>query len=217
MKKKVVGLLGSPLSKGNTARLLTRALDGAQDAGCDVELVDVTCLEFQSCQEMFFCREHETCILDDDMQQMFPKLAAADGLIVATPVMTMGIPGTLKSFIDRFQVFFMAKYHRKQPLVPVEKRETRAGLFICIAGMDIPEVFVGPKLSIRAFFDIVDCRYGDELFINDMDRIGDITSQPALSEAAYNKGYALGISLGAAGSTSPEVPHAPRASLKNNR
>jgi len=206
MKKKVVGLLGSPLSKGNAARLLTRALDGAQDAGCDVELVDATCLEFQSCQEMFFCREHETCILDDDMQQIYPKLAAADGLIVATPVMTMGIPGTLKSLMDRCQVFFMAKYHRKQSLVPPEKRETRNGLFICIAGMDIPEVFVGPKLTVRAFFDIVDCRYGDELLISDMDRIGDITSQPALSEAAYTKGYALGISLGATGSATPGQP-----------
>jgi len=195
MKKKIVGLLGSPLSDGNTARLLSRALAGAQDAGCDGELVEVTCLDFQSCQEMFFCRDHETCILDDDMQQMFPKLAGADGLIVATPVMTMGIPGTLKSFMDRCQVFFMAKYHRKQPLVPPEKRETRNGLFICIAGMDIPEVFVGPKLTVRAFFDIVDCRYRDELLINDMDRIRDVGSQPALLDAAYKKGYALGVSL----------------------
>jgi len=197
MRTKVVGLLGSPLSEGNTARLLSRALDGARDAGCEVELVEVTCLEFQSCQEMFFCREHETCILDDDMQQMYPKLAAADGLIVATPVMTMGIPGTLKSFMDRCQVFFMAKYHRKQPLVPPEKRARRNGLFICIGGMDIPEVFVGPKLTVKAFFDIVDCRYGDELLINGMDRIGDIKQQPALTDAAYKKGYALGVSLGA--------------------
>lgn len=202
MKKKVIGLLGSPLSEGNTARLLSRALAGAQDAGCDVELVTVTCLEFQSCQEMFFCRDHETCILDDDMQQMYPKLAAADGLIVATPVMTMGIPGTLKSFMDRCQVFFMAKYLRKQPLVPPEKRKTRNGLFICIAGMDIPEVFVGPKLTMRAFFDIVDCRYSDELLVNGMDGIKDIGSQPALPDAAYRKGFALGQSLGVTG-TSP--------------
>lgn len=213
MRKKVVGLLGSPLSEGNTARLLSLALDGARDAGCETELIDVTCLQFQSCQEMFFCREHDTCILDDDMQQMFPKLASADGLIVATPVMTMGIPGMLKSLMDRCQVFFMAKYHRKQSLVPPEKRDTRTGLFICIAGMDIPEVFVGPKLSMRAFFDIIDCRYGDELLVNGMDRIGDVKTQPALSEAAYKKGYELGVSIGTAtrpgplaGTCAPDLP-----------
>ena len=69
--------------------------------------------------------------------------------------------------------------------------------------MDIPEVFVGPKLTMRAFFDIIDCRYGDELLINDMDRIGDITSQPALSEAAYKKGYELGVSIGGARRSGP--------------
>ncbi|MDD1695034.1 MAG: flavodoxin family protein [Methanoregula sp.] len=203
MKKKVIGLLGSPLPEGNTAQLLARALAGAEAAGCSVELIPVTCLDFQSCQEMFFCRDHETCILDDDMQQIFPKFREMDSLILATPVMTMGIPGTLKSFIDRFQVFFMAKYLRKQPLVSPEKKAVRNGLFIGISGMDIPEVFVGPKLTVRAFFDIIDCQYRDELLINDMDRIKDIKTRPDLLDAAYKKGFALGASLAASGK-SPE-------------
>jgi len=195
MVKKIIGLLGSPLPEGNTAQLLARAMQGARDAGCEVELIPVTCLEFQSCQEMFFCRDHETCILDDDMQQIFPKFADMDSLILATPVMTMGIPGTLKSFIDRFQVFFMAKYHRKKPLVSPAKMAGRNGLFISISGMDIPEVFVGAKLTVRAFFDIIDCQYHDELLINGMDRIKDIRTRPDLLDAAYKKGFALGTSL----------------------
>jgi NAD(P)H-dependent FMN reductase len=203
MVKKVIGLLGSPLPEGNTAQLLARAIQGAKDAGCEVELIPVTHLEFQSCQEMFFCQDHETCILDDDMQQMYSKFVDMDGLIIATPVMTMGIPGTLKSFMDRFQVFFMAKYHRNQPLVSPEKKVGRNGLFICISGMDIPEVFVGAKLTVRAFFDIIDCRYRDELLINGMDRIKDIRTRPDLLDAAYKKGFALGTSLAVSGQ-SPE-------------
>jgi len=192
MTGKVIALLGSPLSEGNTAQLLSRAIQGAKEAGCAVELIQVTNLDFQGCQEMFFCRDHETCVLDDDMQKIYPKFSEMDGLILATPVMTMGIPGTLKSFMDRFQVFFTAKYERKQPLVPAERRKARAGLFICISGMDIPEVFVGPKLTSRAFFDIIDCRYHDELLINGMDQIRDINAQPNLLDAAYRKGYDLG-------------------------
>jgi putative NADPH-quinone reductase len=118
-----------------------------------------------------------------------------DGLIVATPVMTMGIPGKLKSFIDRFQVFFMAKYVRKKPLISKEKKKERKGLFICISGMNIPEVFVGAKLTVKAFFDIIDCQYSDELLISDMDTIKDIQAQPDLLEAAYKKGFSLGKSL----------------------
>jgi len=203
MSKKVIGLLGSPLPEGNTAQLLARAMRGARDAGCTVDLITVANLDFQGCQEKFFCQDHETCILDDDMQQIYPKFVDMDSLIFATPVMTMGIPGTLKSFMDRFQVFFMAKYHRKQPLVSLDQISGRNGLFICISGMDIPEVFVGPKLTTKAFFDIIDCQYRDELLINDMDRIKDIKTRPDLLDAAYKKGYALGASLSASGQ-SPE-------------
>jgi putative NADPH-quinone reductase len=195
MAGKIIGLLGSPLPEGNTAQLLDRALKGAEDAGCEVEKIVVVNLDFQACQEMMFCKEHETCILDDDMQAMYPKLRGMDGLIVATPVMTMGIPGKLKSFIDRFQVFFMAKYVRKKPLISKEKKKERKGVFICISGMNIPEVFVGAKLTVKAFFDIIDCQYSDELLISDMDTIKDIQVQPALLEAAYKKGFALGKSL----------------------
>jgi len=195
MAGKIIGLLGSPLPEGNTAQLLDRALKGAEDAGCDVEKIVVVNLDFLACQEMMFCKEHETCILDDDMQAMYPKLREMDGLIVATPVMTMGIPGNLKSFIDRFQVFFMAKYVRKKPLISKEKKKERKGLFICISGMNIPEVFVGAKMTVKAFFDIIDCQYSDELLISDMDTIKDIQAHPELLEAAYKKGFALGKSL----------------------
>lgn len=195
MGKKVIGLLGSPLSDGNTAKLLDRALKGAEDAGCTVEKIEVAGLDFEACSEMLFCKDHETCIMDDDMQQLYPKFKEMDLLIIATPVMTMGIPGKLKSMMDRFQVFFMAKYMRKKPLIPKERRAERKGLFICISGMKIPEVFLGAKLTAKAFFDIIDCQYTDELLISDMDTIRDVTVHPALLEAAYRKGYALGRSL----------------------
>jgi len=195
MEKKVIGLLGSPLSDGNTARLLDRALKGAEDAGCIVEKILVTNLDFQACEEMLFCKDHDTCIIDDDMQQLYPKFKEMDGLIIATPVMTMGIPGKLKSMMDRFQVFFMAKYMRKKPFISKERRKERRGLFICISGMKIPDVFVGVKLTVMAFFDIIDCQYSDELLISDMDTIRDVSAHPDLLEAAYRKGYALGKSL----------------------
>jgi NAD(P)H-dependent FMN reductase len=195
MAGKIIGILGSPLTEGNTALLLDRALKGAEDAGCTIEKIVLVNLDFQACQEMMFCLDHETCILDDDMQALYPKLREMDGLIVATPVMTMGIPGKLKSFIDRFQVFFMAKYVRKKPLVPDERKHGRRGLFICISGMKIPEVFVGAKLTMKAFFDIIDCQYSDELLINDMDTIRNLHEQPDILETAYKKGFLLGKSF----------------------
>jgi NAD(P)H-dependent FMN reductase len=195
MAGKVIGLLGSPLPEGNTAILLDRALRGAADAGCTVEKIIVNNLDFQACMEMMFCREHETCIVDDDMQLMYQKFRKLDSLIIATPVMTMGIPGKLKSFMDRFQVFFMAKYVRNQPLVAADIKSRRKSLVICISGMKIPEVFVGAKLSLRAFLDLIDCPFTDELLISDMDTIRDIRTRQDLLDAAYAKGRSLGEAL----------------------
>jgi len=195
MAGKIIALLGSPLGEGNTAKLLDEAIRGAGDAGCEIEKIAVTTLSFEACTEMMFCREHETCIMDDDMQEMYPKFREMDGLIIATPVMTMGIPGKLKSFMDRFQVFFMAKYMRKIPLVSPEKKKKRNGLFISISGMNVPGVFSGAKMTVEAFLDIIDCRYSDELLISDMDTIRDIASRPELLRQAYEKGYSLGKSL----------------------
>ena len=58
--------------------------------------------------------------------------------------------------------------------------------------MNIPEVFVGAKMTVKAFFDIIDCQYSDELLISDMDTIGDIETRPDLLEAAYKKGFNIG-------------------------
>jgi multimeric flavodoxin WrbA len=192
MGKKVIGLLGSPLPEGNTAMLLDRALKGAEDAGCAVEKIVVPLLDFEPCMEILFCREHETCQMEDELTPLYQKFRELDGLIIATPVMTMGIPGKLKSLMDRFQVFFMAKYMRRQPLVPKEKRKSRLCLLIAISGMKIPGVFDGAKKTVAAFLDIIDCRPFGEILVPDMDTIKDIRTRPEILEEAYRLGYEMG-------------------------
>jgi multimeric flavodoxin WrbA len=195
MGKKVIGLLGSPLPEGNTAILLDRALKGAEDAGCTVEKIVVPFLDFEPCMEILFCREHETCQMEDDLTPIYPKFREMDGLIIATPIMTMGIPGKLKSLMDRFQVFFMAKYMRRQSLVPKEKRKSRLALLIAISGMKIPGVFDGAGATVAAFLDIIDCRSIGEILVPDMDTIKDIRTRPEILDMAYRKGFELGSAI----------------------
>jgi multimeric flavodoxin WrbA len=188
MGPKVIALLGSPLPQGNTAKLLEEAVRGATEGGCEVERIDVPALNFRACREIFFCQQEETCAMKDDITPLYQKFREIDGVILASPVMTMGIPGMLKSFMDRFQVFFMAKYMRGESLVSKEKRDNRLGLYLGISGMNVPYVFDGAKLTVQAFFHIVDVNYWDELLIRDMDTIKDISSRPELLEGAYLKG-----------------------------
>jgi multimeric flavodoxin WrbA len=192
MGLKIIGILGSPLENGNTAKLLDQALKGASDAGCEVEKIIVPFLDFEPCMEMMFCKEHEICQIEDDMTPMYGKFRDMDSLIIATPIMTMGVPGKLKGFMDRFQVFFMGKFVRKHPLVDPVKKKHRRAFIIIISGMNLQNVFDGAKMTISAFLEIIDCKYWDELLIRDMDTIRDINGKPELVQMAYKKGYELG-------------------------
>ncbi len=187
MRPKVIALLGSPLVGGNTAKLLGEAIRGAEDAGCEVEKVVVPHLQFRPCMEILYCVEHENCRMKDDVTPFYEKFREMDGLIIAAPIMTMGIPGALKSFMDRFQVYYMAKYERNESFIPPEHRAVRRMLFLSIGGMDVPYDFDGALLTVKAFGEIIDCPLWDTVLRNDMDTIRDIASRPEVMEEAYGK------------------------------
>ena len=103
-------------------------------------------LTFEPCMEILHCMNQPECAQIDDLTPYYDRVAEADGIIVATPVMTMGMPGKLKGFMDRFQVFYWAKYGRKEPLVPKERRKQRHGLVLRDLGSlpgSRPNVFEG--------------------------------------------------------------------------
>jgi len=56
----------------------------------------------------------------------------------------------------------------------------------------VPYVFDGAKLTMKAFFSIIDVEYWDELLTRDMDTIRDITTRPDIMDEAYRKGFRLG-------------------------
>jgi hypothetical protein len=198
MKPVIAALLGSPLPEGNTAMLLERAIVGARDAGCDVRLINVPDLGFTACREFYFCRDHDQCMMEDDMNEMYTLIKEIDSLIIATPVMTMGVPGALKAFMDRFQVFFCAKYIRKDRLVVAEKRKYRKTLLLSISGLNLPHNFDGVRLSAESFCDVIDCKLADELYIRDMDTKKNLLDYPELMNEAYEKGKQLGAAAVAA-------------------
>jgi len=195
MKPKIIALLGSPRTGGNTATLLDQAIRGAEDAGCITEKVIVPQLNFRPCMEIFHCMENDTCAMKDDITPFYEKFKEMDGLIIATPVMTMGVPGALKSFMDRFQVFYMAKYWRHNSFISDDRAKMRKTLLISIGGMDIPDDFEGVRLTVHAFCEIIDCPYWGEVLQNNMDEINDITTRPEVMAEAYSKGLELGKHL----------------------
>lgn len=195
MTKNIIALLGSGLPDGNTSKLLKEAIRGAEDAGCTVEQINMVDAHITPCMQTYGCMFENKCMIEDGAEKYLNKLKRCDGLIIATPTMNYGIPGALKSFFDRCQPFYMAKYYRKQPFVTKEHAKIRKALFICIAGMNADDVFTGSVLTTKAFCSITDFKYADELLQNDMDSIQKIENKPEVLKAAYEKGFALGKSI----------------------
>ena len=55
---KALFINGSPRKNGNTAQLLKRAMDGAREAGAEVELVNLydRSLNYKGCMSCFACK-----------------------------------------------------------------------------------------------------------------------------------------------------------------
>ena len=99
----IVAVNGSPSAeKGNTATLLAAFLDGVKEAGASVELFYTKRLAIKPCDGDLSCRYKAPgeCVIQDDMQALYPKLREADILILATPVY-IPLPGKFQIFLNR--------------------------------------------------------------------------------------------------------------------
>jgi len=87
--KKILVLLGSPRKKGNSTTLAKQIVQGAESAGAEVETVYLNGLDIKPCQGCYACKKKNSkgCVVDDDMQSLYPKIIASDALVIATPVL----------------------------------------------------------------------------------------------------------------------------------
>lgn len=98
---KVLLLNGSPHVKGNTAFALEQMIEVFHANGVETELIQVGSKDIRGCIGCRTCHATGHCVFDDLVNEIQPKLAAADGLVVASPVYYAGPNGTLISFLDR--------------------------------------------------------------------------------------------------------------------
>lgn len=150
---KVVGIAGSPRQQGNTEFLIREALTAAKEAGAEqTEVVSLANKNILPCDGCDSCLETGKCIIDDDMQGIYPKLLAADGIIIGTPVYMWGICGLAKVFIDR--TYCLGSSHRA--LIPSERaqmKQYQKGLRNKVGGIIVVTARVGGATAFRQVSD----------------------------------------------------------------
>ena len=105
---KVLLINGSPKSDGNTSIAIDEMVKTFHEEGVETEVIQVGNKVIRGCIGCGKCYEKGSCVFDDIVNETAPKLEAADGLVIATPVYYASANGTLVSFLDR--LFYSASY-----------------------------------------------------------------------------------------------------------
>ena len=98
---KILLLNGSPKVRGCTAAALDEMVRVFQDEGMETEVIQVGRENLRGCMACGFCGKNGCCVLKDLVNETAPKLEAADGLVIGSPVYYGSPNGTLLSFLDR--------------------------------------------------------------------------------------------------------------------
>jgi multimeric flavodoxin WrbA len=183
--KHVVVLKGSPREKGNSSMLADQVAAGASAAGAQVECIVLQNMNIRPCNACDVCQETGTgeCILDDDMQTLYPRLLKADAIVIASPIYWYTMSAQTKLCIDRWYAL-----DTPQGNALAGKR-----IGIVLTYGDTDPFASGAVNAIRTFQDIfrnikapiVGIVYGSA------SNAGDIQNQPSLLEQAYKLGQEL--------------------------
>jgi multimeric flavodoxin WrbA len=159
---KVLGIMGSPRRQSNTEILLDRALEGAREAGAEVEKVLISKLRISPCLEIYACRKDGNCAIKDDMQSLYKKLLEADHVIFASPMFFYSVTSQSKAVIDRCQALWVRKH--VLGMGKEDKRERR-GVFISVGATRGTKLFDGAVLTVKYFFDAIGVKYSGDLLV----------------------------------------------------
>ena len=109
---KIVGVIGSPSSDGNTAVLARQVLNGAKAAGAETEELFLAEYRIEYCHGCIsrnrteHCMSTGRCVIDDDAHALREKLYAADGIVLASPTYGLSETARMKNFLtDRIGMY----------------------------------------------------------------------------------------------------------------
>ena len=106
---KVIAINGSPNKEGNTFHALNMIGNELKAGGIEFEIIHIGHKLIHGCTACGKCsvnRDEKCVIKTDDLNQWIQSIKEAEGILFGSPVYYSGVPGTMKSFMDR--LFFVS-------------------------------------------------------------------------------------------------------------
>lgn len=188
---RIVGIYGSPRSGGNTDKMLDAFLEGARESDAIVNSIYVRKLQMQGCIGCGGCDETGQCVVKDDMQEVYPLLEEAQGIVLASPVYFYNLTGQAKLLIDRAQALFMKKTLHESVHVRglnAEDRNLKRGFLLSAAATRGKRLFDCARLTFTYFMDALGGRMVGELCFRELEGKKDVEKDPALLARCREEG-----------------------------
>ncbi len=182
---RILGIAGSPRRHGNSDRLLDECLAAARAAGAETDLLVVSGAGIAPCRGCNECSKDGRCVVRDGMQDVYPRLDAADAIVVASPVYFATVPAVLKALYDRCQPYWARRYVLKQSVV-----RRRPGALMLVGGGGDPYGHECAAATTRSVFAVLGLDYTAELAIH-ADPPSGASAQPDALKRAREIGEGL--------------------------
>jgi multimeric flavodoxin WrbA len=116
---RIVGISGSPVSNGNTEAFLEKILYFIENTKeVRTTFICLSKKEVQGCRHCNWCVKNQTeskyCAISDDMEEIYPEVALADGILLASPVHAGRLSGLMANALDRMRVFKYGRIHKNK-------------------------------------------------------------------------------------------------------
>lgn len=154
----ILVLNGSPRKESNTLFLTSQFLEGINHNGeHSIEIINIVEKDIKYCQGCLSCwiKQDGHCVIKDDMNNILDKMAESDMLIWSFPLYEYGMPGPLKTLVDRTNPFLKMQMYQKdnrifhETVVDIPKKKN---IVICGCGFPYFENnFLPLKLQLKNF------------------------------------------------------------------
>ena len=177
---KVLVITTSLRAKSNSDILAARLIEGAKDAGHEVEQISLKGKEIRFCIGCLACQKTQRCVLKDDAVEIAEKVKNADTLVFATPIYYYEMSGQMKTLLDRLNPLYTTEYRfRKVYLLSVAAED---------------ETYV-PERAVNGLQGWIDCfekaELAGSLFCGGINDPGEATGKQEDQDEAYQFGRSL--------------------------
>ena len=175
--KKVIVISTSLRAGSNSDMLADKFIEGALQAGHEVEKISLIGKDIRFCRGCLACQKLGKCVIQDDVDAIMQKVLHADVIVWATPIYYFEMSGQMKVLIDRMNALYTLDY------------QFRDVYMLTVAAEEEPEV---PQRAEAGLTGWIDCfpksRLAGTLFC------GGVADPRAISgHSKLNEAYEMGL------------------------